>query len=454
MITLINPPFSDKNTDYYFYQKGRYPHPGISYITGYLKKRGVAAKTIDAKYYNYDFADVINLVKKDDNNIIGLTSNTSEINNTLGLIKEIKTACPDKFIILGGIHACALPEETLRSTPFIDAVAFTEGEGVLSDLSNSRDIYRDLPSIRGVIFRQNGQIINNGPRELPDSLKGYGPANYDHWENAKKYFVMTYRGCPFACSFCFRALGKKVRARDIEDVMVDLHRIASASGDIDVNIFDATFGLIREHTEKILEEIIKEKLHKRFKWSCTTRVDIIDKDLLKLMKEAGCYSVAFGIESGSDDILKGTGKNTKIAQSIKIVGDAKNLGLETVGYYIFGHPGENKKDIQKTINAIWKINTHEVRIGIMVPWPGTKVYEMAKEHKGGYRLLSQDYSKFDKYFGNVMSFDNFSLKYLDIMRVVAFLKLYVYNLRVKDISLFLKKNYKEVFKKILNIIQS
>lgn len=354
MITLINPPFSAKNTDYFFYQKGRYPHPGISYIGGYLEKRGVGVRIIDAKYYDYDSQDIIRILKKHDNKIIGLTSNTSEINNTLSLISEIKTAYPDKFIILGGIHACALPEETLRSSLYIDAVAFTEGEGVLFDLSKTgtSDIYNILPGIKGIIFRRDGQIINNGPRELPGSLKGYGPARYDYWEHAKKYFVMTYRGCPFACSFCFRALGKKVRARDIEDVMIDLNHIASASGDIDVNIFDATFGLIREHTEKILEDIIKEKLPKRFKWSCTTRVDIMDKDLLKLMKEAGCYSVAFGIESGSDDILKGTGKNTKIAQSIKIVGDAKQLGLQTVGYYIFGHPGETKKDIQKTVKAI------------------------------------------------------------------------------------------------------
>jgi radical SAM superfamily enzyme YgiQ (UPF0313 family) len=453
MITLINPPFSDKNTDYFFYQKGRYPHPGISYIGGYLEKRGLDIRIIDAKYYDYAIADIIELLKKDDNKIVGLTSNTSEINNTLNLIESIKKSFPEKFIILGGIHACALPEETVSASPYLDAIAFTEGEGVLFDLAASTDIYDVLPGVPGVIFRQNGQIINNGRRELPTSLKGYGPAKYDYWGNAKKYFVMTYRGCPFACSFCFRALGKQVRARDIEDVMVDLMHIAGASGDIDVNIFDATFGLTRKHTEKILEEIIREKLDKRFKWTCTTRVDVMDKDLLKLMKEAGCYSVAFGIESGSDDILKGTGKNTKIAQGIKIVGEAKKLGLQTVGYYIFGHPGETKKDIQKTINAVWKINTNEVRVGIMVPWPGTKVYEMAKANQGGYKLLSEDYSKFDKYFGNVMSFDNFSLKYLDVMRIVAFAKLYLYNFRFKDITLFLIKNYKQVIKKIQNIIQ-
>jgi radical SAM superfamily enzyme YgiQ (UPF0313 family) len=453
MITLINPPFQQKNAYYFHYMRGKYPHPGFSYIAGYLEKRGIDVQIIDAKYNDYSFKDIINLIDKLDSNIIGITSTTSEINYTKQLINYIKNNSKDRFLILGGVHACALPQETLGDIPSLDAIAFTEGESLLYEIASSNNISKALPKIDGIIYRSNNKLIKNNPKMLPKSLAGYGPAKYHYWPSAKKYYVVTYRGCPFNCSFCFRALGKEVRLRDINDVMEDLEYIAATTGDIQVSIFDPTFGISRHHTEELMKGIISNKLNKRFKWDCSTRVDVMDADLLKIIKEAGCYSVAFGIESGSDKILKETGKNTKMSQVIKVVNEAKNIGLKTVGYFVFGHPNENKEDIEKTVEAIWKINTDDVHIGIMVPWPGTRVYQLAKANQGGYKLLSEDYDKFDKYFGEVMGFTNYSLRYLDIMRILAFLKLYLYNKRFKQLLGFFKNYYKQGIKKVFQLVK-
>lgn len=451
MITLINPPFTRQNTDYFFYIRGKYPHPSLSYICGYLQKRGIQVNIIDGKYDNLSYEQILERVKYYGNKVIGITSNTSEINSVQSLIKFIKKNIQDSFIVLGGIHACALPEETIGGNPFLDALVFTEGEEVLSRMATKNDARGSVADIAGILYRENGQIIKNPPKELPPSLSGYGPASFEFWPEAKNFYIMTHRGCPYNCSFCFRALGKKVRLRDIDDIMADLEYVAMIPG-AHLTISDPTFGVNRAHAEKVLIEILTNKLDKRLRWNCTTRVDVMDTDLLKMMKEAGCQQVAFGIESGSDRILRLTGKNTTIKQAQAIVRNAKQLEMQTIGYYVFGHIDENTEEIKKTIRAIWKINTDEVRIGIMVPWPGTKVYSLAKANRGGYKLLSENYDHFDKYFGDVIQFDNFTLKYLDLMRILAFVKLYVYNCRFKDFYYFIRNHFRQGFKKIKQLL--
>lgn len=451
MITLINPPFTQQNTDYFFYRRGKYPHPSLSNIGGYLQNRGVQVNIIDGKYDELTFEQIAARVKDYGNKIIGLTSNTSEINNTHSLIKFIKENIPDSFILLGGIHACALPEETIKSNPSLDALAFTEGEEILQKLASMDNFKDNLSDLDGIVYRNNGSIIKNRPKTLPSDLSGYGPASFDFWPGAKNFYIMTHRGCPFNCSFCFRALGRQVRLRDINDIMIDLESVAQIPG-ARLTICDPTFGINRDHTEKVLDEILARKLHQRLSWTCTSRVDVMDHDLLARMKEAGCYEVAFGIESGSDRILGLTGKNTRIEQAQTIVESARQLKIQTTGYYVFGHIEETSEELKQTIRAIWKINTDEVRIGIMVPWPGTKVYNLAKENQGGYKLLNENYDHFDKYFGEVMQFDNYSLKYLDLMRILAFIKLYLYNCRFTDLSRFLGRHYKQGLKKVRQLL--
>jgi anaerobic magnesium-protoporphyrin IX monomethyl ester cyclase len=454
MIVLINPPFVRKSTEFFNYYRARYPHPSLAGIAGYLEQRGVNIKIIDSKFNNLDFQDILTLLKKFNPRIIGFTSNTSEIKTTHLLIQYIKKELAEPFFILGGVHSCALPEETLEANPYLDAVAFTEGEEILWQLAASRDINATLPEIEGIVYRDNGRIVKNRPRVLPATMDDYGPMALHHWPGAERYHVQTYRGCPFPCSFCFRATGKKPRLRKIDNIIADLEYIASVSPEGAVDFADATFGLNREHTEKVLHEMIRRGLHRRLRWGCGTRVDVGTPELFKLIKEAGGYIISFGIESGSDRILRLTGKNINLEKASQLIQEAKQAGLETVGYYVLGHIDETKEEVKQTIKAIWKNNTNKISIGVMVPWPGTKVYKLAKENQGGYSLLSEDYEKFDKYFGGVMQFNNFSLRYLDIMRIVAYIKLYLYNFRLRDLCSFVFANSERAVKKVKQIAKN
>ena len=447
MITLINPPFHEKTTYYFNYVTAKYPNPSLAYLGGYLEKKGIPFRIIDAKFYDLSVEEVLEMLQATNPGIIGITSTTTEINHVQAMISRIKRCFPASFVLLGGVHATALPRETLAANDDLDALVAGEGESALEMLAGSVDPYSVLPEIPGMYFRRGGRIVNSPPKVYGSGLEGYGKAAFHLWSKADRYFVSTYRGCPFPCSFCFRALGRSPRLRDPADVLEELEYIATRAPGCDLLIVDATFGLDRSHTEYILKEIIRRGINTRIGWRCATRVDVVDRGFLELMKAAGCRTVSFGIESGADRILKATGKNTTVARCIEAVREAKEVGLETVGYYLFGHPGETKRELNDTLRLIWRMNCDNIAVGIMVPWPGTRVFDLARRNSGGYRLVSMDFSRFDKYFGSVMEFENFSLSYLEFMRLKAFVCLYLKNHRFLDLVRFLWSVRGAAFKK-------
>ncbi|MFC1514710.1 B12-binding domain-containing radical SAM protein [Candidatus Omnitrophota bacterium] len=455
MLVLLNPPFSARKTQYClnYYKDGPYPHPSLAYLAGYLQKKDIPVRIIDAKFHKMSPMQVIETLNDMKPEIVGVTSSTTEINDVHRMITEIKANLPETFTIMGGVHASALPIETITDNKDLDAVAVGEGEFILEKLASAGDIYKALPSIKGLAYRKNGIIERTPPQEYGENMYEYGKAAFHLWPKARFYHILTYRGCPFSCSFCFRVFGKKARLRKMEDVVDELEYIASNALGARTVISDSTFGLSREYTVSILENIIKRGISAKLRWNCFTRVDVIDKELLKLIKRAGCIELGVGIESGSDHVLRSTGKNIMASTAQRVVEEAKEMGMKTCGYYIFGHVNETKAEIGQTVRMIHKVNTDEATIGIMVPWPGTKVYELAKNNQGGYRLLSKDYSKYDKYFGSTLEFKNFDMDYLESMRVKAYLYLYIKNRRFIDLLRFLYSYRGHIVKKILHLIK-
>ena len=452
-LVLINPPFNSYSTYKFNFNKVRCPHVGLAYLAGYLNKHEIEFEVIDAKFFNLDEKEVIGRLVKLNPKIIGLTSTTTEIKDVIAFSTNIKRHLPGSFVILGGVHATALPDETIRENASLDAVAVGEGEFILKKLSKANSISETVERIPGLYYRKNGIIKNTSEQIYGNNLHDYAPASFSLWPRAKKYFINTYRGCPFRCSFCFRTLGRKARYRDIEHILVDLEYVLGHEPNSDLSICDSTFGLNREYTENMLSKIIENGLSKRLKWDCTTRVDIVDKEFLALIKKAGCHTISFGIESGSDRVLKATGKNTSVQKCVDAVNLAKSLGFKTWGYYILGHIDETKSEIEKTVRLIYKLNTDGISVGIMTPWPGTDVYKLALENKGGYRLQSKDYSKYDKYFGSVLEFQNFNLTYLDFMRIRTFFGLYIHNSRYAELLGFLYRNKSQVINKVVQLIK-
>lgn len=448
-ITLVNPPV--KKIVEVFFDKPRYPHISIGYLAGYLENKKVPCKVIDAKLERITDFEVIRRCIGED--IVGITSLTHEICSTAELAEKIKRASPNTKIVIGGAHATSLPKETMEAFPVFDYLVYGEGEETLYELVKAVGEENGLERIKGIVFRNGGEIIVNEPRVEEQELDNLPWPAWHLFPKAREYPVITARGCPFSCVFCMRAHGKKVRKRSVDDVVKEMQMLADKYKTRYVYIYDETFTLFKDRADEICEKMIERGINRKFRWEAETRVNCVDLETLKKMKKAGCVLIKLGIEAGNPEILKGTKKGITIEEAENAVKMAKKAKLRTQGLFILGHPNETSKTMKDTINLAVKLNTSMVAFGIMTPYPGTEVYEMAKKGEGGYKLLSLRWNDYNKQLGNALELKNISRKEMEKIQFWGYMKFYFYNLKLKEIIKNVVENNKLAFaiiKKIFN----
>ena len=391
-VLLINPPRFNEvladNPSFIDEERGFNPPLGILYVGTYLKKNShhqVAALDAQVEGLNYD-DNFRKMIREADPDIVGITAMTFtliDVVKTIDLVKEVNKKI---VIVLGGPHPTIFPEETLN-LPCVDYVIIGEGEmpflGLVNAL-NGEPGFR-LRDIKGLVYKENGRIFNNGMGEFIDDLDELPPPERTLLPVEKYNSILgggrvvttmfTSRGCPFQCAFCDRPhLGKKFRARSakrVVDEMAECLRLGIG----EILVYDDTFTVNRERVSDICREIIKRNL--RFIWDIRARVDTVDEDMLKLLKQSGCHRIHFGVESGTDRILKILNKGVTVAQITKTFALCKKLGIETLAYFMIGSPTETKQDIYETMKFARKIDPDYAHITILTPYPGTKIYESA-----------------------------------------------------------------------------
>ena len=440
-ITLVNPPV--KRVIERFFDKPNYPHISLGYLAGYLEKHDVPCKIIDAKLERLSESDVIKRCMQED--IVGISCFTHEIGNSAQLAKEITLRSPNTKIVVGGAHVTALPKETMKTFRAFDFVIYGEGEETFYELVKAIEEGKDFEKIDGLVFKKDNKIIVNKPRVGKQNLDDLPFPAWHLFPKAKEYPLITARGCPFKCNFCMRSQGENLRYRSINNVINEMQMLVEKYKPNYVYLWDETFTLFNKRAKDICNEIIKRGIHKQLRWKMQTRVDCIDLELLKKMKDAGCDVVSFGIESGNTKILKNTGKGITIEDAEKAVKMAKKAKLKTEALFILGHPNETKKTMNDTIDLALKLNTSTVSFGIMTPYPGTEIYGVAKRGEGGYKLLSFDWSEYNKQIGNALELENISRKDIEILQIKGYLKFYFYNFKIKGIMNNIFKNYKLAF---------
>jgi len=442
-ITLINPPVKEIVEAW---DKPNHPHMSLGYLAGYLEYKDIPVKIIDAKLERLTCDQVAEKCLGEF--LIGITSFTHEIANAVELAEKIKDVNPNAKIIIGGVHATALPEETMNSFKIFDYLVMGEGEETLYELVIALKHGTDLGNIKGIIYRKDDNIVVNEPRIGVQDLDKLPFPAWHLFPKTKNYCIMTARGCPFQCIFCMRAHGQKVRNRSVENVVKELQMLADFYKPKYVEFLDETFTLRQDRAIAICDEMIKRGLHKKIKWGAETRVNCITQKTLYKMKEAGCDMVRFGIESGNPEILKICKKGITIDQAKKAIEMAKKAKLQTQGLFIIGHPYETKKTMKDTVDLAVKLNTSIVAFGVMTPYPGTEVYNIAKAGKGNYRLLSTDWKDFNKQLGNALELKNVSRKEMEKIQFWGYMKFYFYNFKIKEII----KNFLENRKLVLKIM--
>ncbi len=333
-------------------------------------------------------SEIINELVSYKPDVVGLYSTTFGWNKAVLTASEIKNRLNDIFITVGGPYPVAMQEKCLEDCSEIDAVVTGEGEITMVELLNALSEGKSLEGIKGIVFRENNKIIKNSPRPLIKDMDSIPfparellgaavdyippPATYKRKPVA---VIMTARGCNRRCIFCFQIDKYRkdgIRYRSVENVMSEIE-LCLKQGYKEIKFIDDTLAADYGRAMEIATEIKRRKLD--FTWFASACVHQVDKPLLQAFREAGCWAILFGAESGVQKNLNSIRKGITLDQTRKAVKAAKEVGLTVHTPFIFGIPGETFEDGLKTIEFACDLEPDIASFHALTPFPGTELYD-------------------------------------------------------------------------------
>jgi anaerobic magnesium-protoporphyrin IX monomethyl ester cyclase len=393
-ITLVNPP----------YPPSVHSHPpfiplGLAYLGAVAEKAGHQVTVIDCQAEKLTPESFPDRLAQTASDIVGVTATTLLYKSAMKLITIAKEVQPQAVTILGGSHGTFWDENAFKEYPSLDIVVRGEGEETFIDLLEKLQAQSSLSSVSGITYRDNGEIVRNKDRLYLQDLDALPfPAHHllpleKLKHNGKIIFpLVSSRGCVYWCDFCstVRMFGRGYRMRSPKNVVDEMQLIHDKYRVDQVTFYDDAFSVDRNRVLKICEELHARKL--QMKWDCGTRVDMVDKELLQTMRNAGCFAVWLGVESGSEAILGAMNKRIRIDQTRSAYKTAHKLGLMTIANVVLGFPGETEQTARETIQLVKELNPDDVGFYIATPYPGTPMYEQIV--KNGWLRIT-DFDKYD-----------------------------------------------------------
>jgi radical SAM superfamily enzyme YgiQ (UPF0313 family) len=335
--------------------------------------------------------------------LIFLSTATPTLKNDLGwFAPAIKKNNPGLKIAAIGIHVSVLPKEILQEYPALDFIIKNEPEITAKELVSILEKKETLEKVAGLAFRNNGNIMDNPPRPFLENLD---ELKNPYWEGVdfKDYImpiigrpfvlISIMRGCPFNCKFCASHSynGKIIRKRNPKKIADEI-RDYLKMGISDFLFWAEFLTLDFDYLKEILIELEEDDLLGKIKWVTNSRVDFVDLDLFKRMRKDGCWQVVYGIEFGSDEMLRMANKGGKatIAQARIAVETAQKAGIVVDGHFIMGYPGETEHTMQSTIDFAADLPLTFAHFYAASPFPGSELYEEAKNNNW---IIEEDMSK-------------------------------------------------------------
>ncbi|QPJ65305.1 MAG: B12-binding domain-containing radical SAM protein [Candidatus Nitrohelix vancouverensis] len=389
-VALVHPSTHDSVQSLFTFHKnegvGHKPPLAVLILATHLKAKGFDnVHCFDAQLDNLSVEESVAQLVALKPDVIGLTVWTDFWYPAWKTAKQLREKLPDCKIILGGPHCSVYPRETLEYSD-ADFVVRGDGEevlqGVLEQLANN-EMVKEVP---GLFRKIEGRVL--APEVdlamVPDITDIPHPdrlllpyKRYNSVLNPSAYetTMITSRGCPHKCNFCKMDV-QKVYCRTAEQVVEEFRAIAEL-GITDVQVYDDTFTWSKKRVLEICDGLIANNI--KINWAIRDRVKRADPDIYKRMKEAGCYRIHFGVETGSKRILDATGKATTLEEAEHAIQLAKDAGFDTMAYYMFGFPDETMEDAQKTIAFAGKLDTNYAVFAVTIPYPGTALYDLGLE---------------------------------------------------------------------------
>jgi anaerobic magnesium-protoporphyrin IX monomethyl ester cyclase len=314
--------------------------------------------------------------------IFGFSVLTASYRQALTVAKQLKDRYSDSVTVFGGPHPTAVPDAVLAH-PQVDLVVRGEGEAVFCELYRRLKNRDSLDGLAGVSRRVGDQIVHGPPPELVLDLDSLPRFPYDYFarEPYDLGFIMTSRGCPYRCIFCSNRVttGKRYRFRNCEAVLEDLSLLSGRFGQRHINFLDDNFLVDKNRVYQLIEGIRRLGLDKQTAFSFQARGDNVDRELFQELRKANFTSVFFGLETASEDLMKVLQKGETVAQCRDSVRVVKELGFVVNATFIYALPGETHADRMNCARMSQELDLDLVRFNNATPYPGTRLFEMAKE---------------------------------------------------------------------------
>ena len=424
--------------------KTSHPHAGLAYLGAYSLNIGHETICIDAKYEGINNNEVLNRILEIKPQVLGYTIRTPDVKAAERMSAIVKDKLPNIKILVGGAHVTGTKERVLEECISFDVGVIGEGEETFVELLDSfGNNSIDIKHIKGILFRDNGKVFSTSHREQIRNLDTLLFPAWQLFPRGSDLPLFTSRGCPFTCTFCQRVMGQIVRTMSPIRVIEEIKRNIKDFNCTFLQIEDEVFGIKKKWINELLDLMIKKGINQKVRWMANSRINIANLEIYKKMKMAGCTGLGFGVESGNQKILDSIGKGIKLDQTFEAIKIVKKAELKAHTFFILGHPFETRKTIRDTINFACKLNPYGVSFGMMVPYPGTKIYEMAKRGEGGYRGFHEDWEQYTKYFGKGLELVGLSRKTLARYQKQAYLEFYLRNFRLLDLSKFICEYFRK-----------
>ncbi len=394
-VTLVNPP----------YPLSAHAHPpfiplGLAYLGAVAEREGHQVTIIDCQAERLCHENFRKRIAQVPSDVVGVTSTTLLYNSAKHILEIAKETHPHAVTMIGGSHVSFWDENALNECPAIDIIVRREGEVTFVELLKAIDLKKNYESIVGITFRgKDGKIIRNADRPFFEDLDSLPfpafhllPLDAFHRMGKTIFPLTTSRGCVQWCDFCstVRMFGRRYSTRSAKNVVDEMEMLHNKYGESQFTFYDDAFTINRKHTLDMCADIKARKLN--VEWDCETRVDAVDKELLEKMRDAGCITIWFGVESGSEKILNAMHKSINREQVREAFKMAQKAGLMTIASSVIGFPGETEETAWETINFINSLNPDDIGCYIATPYPGTPMYDEVV--KNGW-LRVTDFDKYD-----------------------------------------------------------
>lgn len=386
------------------------PYVSLMYSAGVLEQQGHDIVYVDSQAERLNATETISRVRESNPRVIVAVVNLPSMKGDAALLKKVKSKSSDAKLVCIGTTCKVLPED-VAEMDFADAIVLGEPENVLPELVGSILDDQDIENVNNIGIVENGELHRTSVVEEDVDLESLPWPPYEvmpttlyrdpYFGKGVRFLTMwASRGCPMPCSYYCPyplGLGSKIRARPTDDIVNEIEHLNRNYGTSGFIFRDQIFTSNKNRAGEICDQIIDRKL--KINWMCETRFDLVDENVLRKMKKAGCSEIHFGLETGDPDLLRRIGKpGMKLSTVKEAIRQTKKVGINPMTHIILGLPGETEDTIRNTLRTLRETRITSVSVNVATPYPGTALHKYASE-KG--LLETDDWAKYTS-FNRVM----------------------------------------------------